>query len=158
MPPSPPHAVLLISCADAPGIVRALASFVADHGGNILDSDQHLDRATSVFFTRLAFTLEGFRVPREEIAERVFEVELPRLELQEPRMDKEGLERVAAESGGQFLRLDGLSAIPADLPSLSEPILVRKEEEELWDKPWVFGLFLALILIEWIGRKFCRLL
>jgi len=100
----------------------------------------------------------GDRFGAEEIAERVFEVELPRLELQEPRMDKEGLERVAAESGGQFLRLDGLSAIPADLPSLSEPILVRKEEEELWDKPWVFGLFLALILIEWIGRKFCRLL
>lgn len=74
MPPPPPHAVLLISCADAPGIVRALASFVADHGGNILDSDQHLDRATSVFFTRLAFSLEGFRVPREELEERVREL------------------------------------------------------------------------------------
>ncbi|MGE0710864.1 MAG: formyltetrahydrofolate deformylase [Planctomycetota bacterium] len=67
---TPIHAVLLISCRDAPGIVRALASFVADHGGNILDSDQHLDPRSGVFFTRLAFTLDGFRAPREELGAR----------------------------------------------------------------------------------------
>jgi formyltetrahydrofolate deformylase len=68
---TPPHAVLLISCDDAPGIVKRLASFVADHAGNILDSDQHLDRATNVFFTRLSFTLQGFTVPRAEIGPEV---------------------------------------------------------------------------------------
>jgi hypothetical protein len=100
----------------------------------------------------------GERFGAKEIAARVFEVKLPRLELQEPRMDKEGLERIAMESDGKFLRLDELATIPDELTPLSEPLLVRKEEEELWDKPWVFGLFLALILVEWLGRKFTKLL
>ena len=62
------HATLLVSCTDGPGIVAALARFVFEQGGNILDSDQHADSRQGVFFTRLTFTLEGFRVPREEIA------------------------------------------------------------------------------------------
>ncbi|MGE0707307.1 MAG: VWA domain-containing protein [Planctomycetota bacterium] len=100
----------------------------------------------------------GDRFGADEIANRVFEVKLPRLELQDPRMDKEGLERVAAESGGQFLRLDGLAKIPDQLTPLSEPILMGKEELDLWDQPWVFALFCALLVCEWIGRKASRLL
>ena len=38
-----PTATLLISCADAPGIVAGVAGLVAEHGGNILHSDQHTD-------------------------------------------------------------------------------------------------------------------
>lgn len=62
------HATLLVSCEDGPGIVASLARFVFEQGGNILDSDQHADSRQGVFFTRLSFTLEGFRLPREEIA------------------------------------------------------------------------------------------
>ncbi len=32
---------LLIACPDARGIVAAVAGFVAEHGGNLLESDQH---------------------------------------------------------------------------------------------------------------------
>ncbi len=100
----------------------------------------------------------GERFGADEVASRVFEVELPRLELQEPRMDQVGLERIAEASGGRFMRLDGLSEIPEGLPELSEPILVGRSETELWDRPWVFMLFFGLILVEWIGRKVARLL
>ncbi len=36
-------AILLISCPDRKGIVREIASFIADNDGNILHFDQHID-------------------------------------------------------------------------------------------------------------------
>ncbi|MBL4850565.1 MAG: formyltetrahydrofolate deformylase [Planctomycetes bacterium] len=65
------HATLLVSCADGPGIVAALARFVFEQGGNILDSDQHADSRLGVFFTRLTFTLDGFLLARDLIAPSV---------------------------------------------------------------------------------------
>jgi formyltetrahydrofolate deformylase len=66
----PPHAVLLLSCPDQRGIVAAVANFIAEHGGNIVHADQHLDEVggTKVFFQRVEFELDGFGVPRDEIA------------------------------------------------------------------------------------------
>ncbi len=102
----------------------------------------------------------GERFGADEVASRVFEVKLPRLELQEPRMDKDGLERIATASGGRFMRLDELSKLATGdaISSLEEPILVGRTETELWDRPWVFGLFFLVVLLEWIGRKFARML
>jgi uncharacterized membrane protein len=92
-----------------------------------------------------------------EVASRIFEVKLPRLELQEPRMDKDGLERIAQASGGEFLRLSDLDQVQIDeVPPESIPI--GRKETELWDRPWVFALFFGLLLVEWIGRKISRLL
>ncbi len=71
--PRSPQATLLISCRDAPGIVATLAGFIADQGGNILDSDQHTDPAVGVFFIRLVFELDGFHLAREEIEPRIRE-------------------------------------------------------------------------------------
>jgi formyltetrahydrofolate deformylase len=51
---------LLIACRDARGIVAAVTAFVAEHGGNLLDSDQHTDRDHNEFFMRLAIEREGF--------------------------------------------------------------------------------------------------
>ena len=48
---------LLIACPDARGIVAAVARFISDHGGNLLDSDQHTDRDHGEFFMRVEFDL-----------------------------------------------------------------------------------------------------
>lgn len=104
------------------------------------------------------FVDPGERFGADEVSTRVFEVKLPRLELQEPRMDREGLERLARASGGKFMRLHQLKEIPDELKELTETILVRETETELWDRPWVFLLFFGLICAEWIGRKVARLL
>ena len=61
------RAVLLVSCADQPGIVAAVATFVAEHGGNVIDLQQHTDHTDSAFFQRVEFELDAFRLPREEI-------------------------------------------------------------------------------------------
>ncbi len=68
---SAPAAVLLLSCPDQRGIVAAVANFIADHDGNIVHADQHLDAAPSgqpVFFQRVEFELAGFGVGRDEIS------------------------------------------------------------------------------------------
>jgi formyltetrahydrofolate deformylase len=61
------RAVLLVSCADQRGIVAAVATFVADHGGNVIDLQQHTDDTDSAFFQRVEFELDDFRLRREEI-------------------------------------------------------------------------------------------
>ena len=55
MPPATATAILTLSCADQPGIVHAVAGFLAAHGCNIQDSTQHSDPATERFFMRIAF-------------------------------------------------------------------------------------------------------
>jgi len=101
----------------------------------------------------------GDRGSESEVAERVFEVKLPRLELQEPRMDQDGLERIArASNGGRFMRLNELQDLPEKIMPLTEVIHVGRTERQLWDQWWVIALFVGLVCLEWIGRKLCRLL
>lgn len=93
-----------------------------------------------------------------EVATRDFDVKLPRLELEEPQMNEEGLRALARASEGQFLRLDAISSIPEQIQPLVERIPYDSDDEELWDRSEVFLLFLVLLLVEWIGRKAARLL
>jgi formyltetrahydrofolate deformylase len=60
-------AVLLLSCPDQPGIVAAVADFVFQHGGNIIDAQQHTDQTDGVFFQRVEFLLDGCDLARDEI-------------------------------------------------------------------------------------------
>ncbi|MFX9089439.1 ACT domain-containing protein, partial [Acinetobacter baumannii] len=47
--------VLTLSCVDQPGIVAAVATTLANSGGNILESHQFDDVETGQFFMRLRF-------------------------------------------------------------------------------------------------------
>jgi len=47
--------VLTLSCPDRPGIVRAVASFIAEYDCNIVESQQFGDRAGGMFFMRVQF-------------------------------------------------------------------------------------------------------
>lgn len=49
----PTHWVLTLSCPDRPGIVRAVAGVLADHGGNITESQQFGDPLSGLFFMRV---------------------------------------------------------------------------------------------------------
>ena len=50
-------ATLLVSCADRPGLVAALAQLLYALGLNILDADQHTDLLAGQFFQRIRFDL-----------------------------------------------------------------------------------------------------
>jgi len=45
--------VLTLECPDRPGIVAAVATLIAEVGGNIANADQHTDRESSVFLQRI---------------------------------------------------------------------------------------------------------
>ncbi len=62
-------AILLISCPDRKGIVKEIASFIADNGGNILHFDQHIDYQREIFFARVEWDIKDFRIPRDLIEE-----------------------------------------------------------------------------------------
>jgi formyltetrahydrofolate deformylase len=64
-------ATLLIHSPDQPGLVRHVADFIWENGGNILDLEQHVDHDAQNFFMRVEWELSGFRIPREDIP-RVF--------------------------------------------------------------------------------------
>ena len=62
-------AVLLIHCADKPGLVVAITEFIHKNGGNILYLDQHVDSERGVFFMRIEWDLENFAIQQDKIAE-----------------------------------------------------------------------------------------
>ena len=67
-PSGPPaSARLLLSCADRPGIVAAVSSFLGNQGANIFQSDQYsTDPEGGEFFMRVEFHLEGIDDSRDE--------------------------------------------------------------------------------------------
>ena len=64
-------AILLIHCPDRPGIVAAVTNFLSKNEGNILYLDQHVDREAGVFFMRLEWELEKFRIPIESLEQHM---------------------------------------------------------------------------------------
>ena len=65
-----PTAILFISCPDQRGLVARIAQFVFENNGNIVHSDHHIDAELGLFLMRVEWELDGFRIPREEIARR----------------------------------------------------------------------------------------
>ena len=73
-PPPDGELILTLSCPDRRGIVARVAGFVADRGGNIIDSHQFGDPDAGTFFMRIHFAVEdvgdvdGWRVAFEPVA------------------------------------------------------------------------------------------
>ncbi|MFE7408452.1 formyltetrahydrofolate deformylase [Isoptericola sp. NPDC057559] len=53
--------VLTLSCPDRPGIVHAVAGVLAEHGGNITESQQFGDPASGLFFMRVQVAADAGR-------------------------------------------------------------------------------------------------
>ena len=60
-------AVLLVSCPDQPGIVAAVTAFVASHGGNVIDLQQHTDHTDAAFFQRVEFEVDAFDLAATDV-------------------------------------------------------------------------------------------
>jgi hypothetical protein len=99
------------------------------------------------------------RQPEQKLGELSFKVDVPQLELEDPRMNRELLENIAASGGegGGYFTIDRLKEIP--------PLIQPKEEKvpreiplNLWDNWIVMLLFTGLITAEWILRKYGRMI
>jgi len=63
--------VLLLVCPDTTVIVSNLSSFIYNNGGCIVDSDFHNDHQHGYFLGRIEWFLDGFKIKREDIKEKV---------------------------------------------------------------------------------------
>jgi formyltetrahydrofolate deformylase len=61
-PPGLTHWVLVLSCPDRPGIVHAVTGLLAEHGGNISESQQFGDPLSGLFFMRVQVHSAATRV------------------------------------------------------------------------------------------------
>ncbi|KRC64638.1 formyltetrahydrofolate deformylase [Aeromicrobium sp. Root236] len=61
--------ILTLSCPDRPGLVYAVTRWIAEAGGNILDSQQFSDTSDDEFFLRVHFTLLD-TVPVDDLSDR----------------------------------------------------------------------------------------
>jgi uncharacterized membrane protein len=66
--------------------------------------------------------------------------------------NREFLQRIATDTGGQLLELDDVSRLPSLLASLDVPIQ-ETVSSPLWHTPWIFLLILGLLATEWIIRR-----
>lgn len=73
----PLSGILTISCPDRKGIVASVTSFLARHGANILEANQHSDLDAKAFFMRVQFELDGMDLDRDAIGPAFAEVAGP---------------------------------------------------------------------------------
>ena len=82
-----------------------------------------------------------------------FEVNVPRLELAEPQVDRVTLARLASETQGQVVDpARARDVLPGLIPSAAKVIPIETSEP-LWDAPLAMVLFVFLITTEWLLRK-----
>ena len=72
-----PTARLLLSAPDRPGLVAAIAEFIFHNGGDVTQADQHNDEEEGMFFQRVEFRTDSFKLSREDLPEALAEVAGP---------------------------------------------------------------------------------
>ena len=66
--------ILTLSCDDRPGLVAAVAGFLRDNGGNILEAQQFDDLDTKRFFMRIKFDLDAAPADHDALSGRFGEL------------------------------------------------------------------------------------
>jgi hypothetical protein len=88
-----------------------------------------------------------------EAMELPIDVNVPRLELVTPQVDRTAMARLAQESGGRQVDLASVSSVlPRMIPSAEKRIPIETSQP-LWDAPLAMVLFVLLITTEWLLRK-----
>ncbi len=65
------HAILLISSPDERGITASVTDFIYKNNGNIIHADQHIDEQNNTFFMRIEWSLDGFNIDKDDVAEQL---------------------------------------------------------------------------------------
>lgn len=66
--------VISLGCPDRPGIIAAISSFLAHHGGSIVEAGYHADQDSGWFFTRQEVRADSLPFGLDELRERFGEI------------------------------------------------------------------------------------
>ena len=79
-------------------------------------------------------------------------VQVPKLELSQPEVDRTALSRLAGETGGRVIAFaDAARQLPL-IPS-AQRLIPLISEQPLWNAPLAMAIFVFLLTAEWIARK-----
>jgi hypothetical protein len=74
------------------------------------------------------------------------------LEMADPRLNEDVLKRLAAASGGRYLREADLTGLP-ELLKASTVDLPPPDQQDLWNTFWMFWVVIGLLSTEWVLRR-----
>ena len=94
----------------------------------------------------------------ERLAFQVFEVQVPALELRDPRLNRPLLQDLAARSGGRYFDLPEVPELVKNLEAVTKSMKGDIEDDPLWDDTWLLLAITGLLASEWILRRLVRLL
>lgn len=89
---------------------------------------------------------------------RQVQIEAPRVEFADPRLNRALLLDMAERSGGTYVPLADIFQIVEKIPDRRETVVVRETPKPLWDTSRVLFLLVALLTVEWAIRKRYQLL
>jgi uncharacterized membrane protein len=138
---------LRIQVMDGRGqVVRDASLLRRGAGGDVFTGGFTADRVGR-FTVRLASPAPGV-----EDLTTPLEVVVPRVELNDPKVDRTSLARVAEMTGGRVIEFADLGKLPTLIPSAEKdiPLITRNL---LSTAPLALLLFTGLITAEWILRK-----
>jgi hypothetical protein len=140
-------------------LVAESVQAVVERGG--LDQEEVVLAAArgqpGVFQGEFKPAIEGqYRVTilgEEDEAEHYFTAASPQIEFDDPGMREELLKQMAAESSGEFMRLEELDQLVEKLEAKKHKLEPRREERALWNAPGIVILVTLLLGAEWFLRK-----
>jgi hypothetical protein len=112
---------------------------------------------TDVGLNELVVTLGGGEEGPVRVAKQV-NVEVPRVEFADPRLDTVLLKNLAERTGGRMVEIDQASTLASLIPERSETIVIRGRPIDLWDSSRLLILIVALLTVEWALRKRSKML
>jgi uncharacterized membrane protein len=130
------------------GAVRELRAAATDPNSGRYAADMRFDEPGVYRLTASA----SDRQSRAGNADRWLLVGGADLEMADPRLNEQVLQRIATASGGQYLPADRISELSSLLRSV-EPEPSAPQLQELWHNVWIFVVVMLLLSAEWLLRR-----
>ncbi|MCA8996175.1 MAG: hypothetical protein KDA80_04300 [Planctomycetaceae bacterium] len=73
-------------------------------------------------------------------------------EFERTAWDRDTLERLARETGGEVVAIDELNTFVSSLPTRKLPVM-ETQTSPLWHRPWLLGAVILLLAVEWGLRR-----
>ena len=130
------------------GAVRDLRATAVDPQSGRYSADLRVDEP-GVF--RVSASAQG-GAARARNADRWFLVGGADLEMADPRLNEQVLQRIATATGGRYLAAGQASELPS-LLSAVEPDVSAPQLQELWHNIWIFVVVMLSLAAEWVLRR-----